>query len=1066
MNVSPVFKNFIELNTNHFQNSDFLKKHFSAEFEKDFSIIDQAWQHLTLELSKQPSLALKKMTLLPSLAYQFDTCAKFFQILGATGKLEQNKEEVHRILTQILKDEGTNLALAEKILQLDFPLSNENWSILFNDEKYAHLVQKAPLYFLIRHETECLAQLKKEISKNLENFKNNLIKKDPQPFRNLAKVVSLLINNKAPRVKIFETIFQLYLKCPNFKEHLINYPALKQLILQQFDFSTFYKLCSTDHVDLLESLRLEFFLKHLKSKNFYQIELMISKENEVIHSFENLIEGLTEEQKKNFLTDAIFYNQHALLGKLVKMTWSQNLSVEDKQRFFEKSLEFSNPRLSSTLLQLFGFELPPRWEQWLEICKNKNLKKLSQQLIQYFFFPPFVDGSNRPNFFKPIHNAIVEEDEWRVKFFLDNQWIAHLNPIQRKDLIVAAWTSESESIACLLFDKGLAPPRHLSDKNNWLHLCYDKKKWYEYAKRLFTCGKGYNLKNSPSSIYDFLHINHRPFLLDQILLIRKAHEFHNHLRTALSYNNVWYIHQLLDVFPEYSIPNDLLEELFIFAIDHQHKELLKKIHTKCGDIDFIIEDKERNLSVTLFEYALDCFKTKLFDFFIENKATGTCFNLIHQAAWLKNLEEVKKLLSKDPPSLNSQAQNGYNLLHIAVVQNNVPLFHFVLKNKIDVNQKDILGNTPLHLAKKYGRTMMVNHLVRYLVDVNSTNLAKRTPLTTNTEITDFKILKKLIESNAEVKNDEYTRSFAYSAYLQTLNHQILNLFKSKIDISMIKESVDRTLLAHVWGIGGESKVKTFKFDLEGSYQRPAVKMIKTSLLKYYTQPKKRIDLNSISQKFHHTLLKSIKCLLTNLSCHPSKILKLLNKKIPVIIHSGWQEHALSIVFYQNRLVISNKGDQCGFYGIEVYEYDRDKLSEDIIRNIQKADDQEFITYTLLEQLDAQFLRGFQKKPQTIGNCTDTNLKTIPQILFYLLLENEQDYDAYTESHNEYKEWIAFYLRDSYQHYVSTRKTIDADFDSKINERALKKKIDLTPKKIESQETLVGATTLAAIMGFN
>ena len=70
-------------------------------------------------------------------------------------------------------------------------------------------------------------------------------------------------------------------------------------------------------------------------------------------------------------------------------------------------------------------------------------------------------------------------------------------------------------------------------------------------------------------------------------------------------------------------------------------------------------------------------------------------------------------------------KEGSNLLHLASNNKNISLqlVKFLVENKVDMNQKDILGNTPLHVLSlnKFSKQKILQFFVNQSFDINSKN---------------------------------------------------------------------------------------------------------------------------------------------------------------------------------------------------------------------------------------------------------------------------------------------------------------------------------------------------------
>jgi len=89
----------------------------------------------------------------------------------------------------------------------------------------------------------------------------------------------------------------------------------------------------------------------------------------------------------------------------------------------------------------------------------------------------------------------------------------------------------------------------------------------------------------------------------------------------------------------------------------------------------------------------------------------------------------------------------YSSLHVATLNNDHRTVHKTLKsNSIDINTKDIKGNTALHIAVKYNRRKTINYLVCAGIDIHLKN---------NNNISVFDITDKKLSKNIQILNKKY-----------------------------------------------------------------------------------------------------------------------------------------------------------------------------------------------------------------------------------------------------------------------------------------------------------------------
>lgn len=113
---------------------------------------------------------------------------------------------------------------------------------------------------------------------------------------------------------------------------------------------------------------------------------------------------------------------------------------------------------------------------------------------------------------------------------------------------------------------------------------------------------------------------------------------------------------------------------------------------------------------------------------------------IHSEIFLQKVRELK--------DVNKKYQKGLNLLHFTCEYNQIQLAKELLERRINIEEKNIYGNTPLWTAvfNSKGEYEMVDLLLSYKADPNSINNADNTPLKFAITIDDKILIQKLTET--------------------------------------------------------------------------------------------------------------------------------------------------------------------------------------------------------------------------------------------------------------------------------------------------------------------------------
>ncbi len=97
----------------------------------------------------------------------------------------------------------------------------------------------------------------------------------------------------------------------------------------------------------------------------------------------------------------------------------------------------------------------------------------------------------------------------------------------------------------------------------------------------------------------------------------------------------------------------------------------------------------------------------------------------------QEMQRIRSMVSADPASINLPDKSGNTPLHLAVIDNYLPLMDWLKDHGADPNSKGPYGDTPLHTAVISDRTSddsVIRRLLRMGADVNAPNDYGDTPL--------------------------------------------------------------------------------------------------------------------------------------------------------------------------------------------------------------------------------------------------------------------------------------------------------------------------------------------------
>lgn len=134
-----------------------------------------------------------------------------------------------------------------------------------------------------------------------------------------------------------------------------------------------------------------------------------------------------------------------------------------------------------------------------------------------------------------------------------------------------------------------------------------------------------------------------------------------------------------------------------------------------------------------------------------------------------NIDKLKEII-------NTDTLNKYNLLHVAVMYNNINICKLLIKLNVDVNKIDHLNNVPLYYAITNNNMQIIRlllihnakldlckHLNRYLIHITYNNY--------------IEMLKLLIKHNVDI-NLKYKKKTVLDWAVKLDNKDIIKLLKN------------------------------------------------------------------------------------------------------------------------------------------------------------------------------------------------------------------------------------------------------------------------------------------------
>jgi ankyrin repeat protein len=158
---------------------------------------------------------------------------------------------------------------------------------------------------------------------------------------------------------------------------------------------------------------------------------------------------------------------------------------------------------------------------------------------------------------------------------------------------------------------------------------------------------------------------------------------------------------------------------------------------------------------------------RLFDEFVES------FNK-------NDLTECERILKDNKDLVNGgKATHKRTFLHIAAAEGEEKVVEYLIKNKFDVNAKDIEGMTPLHLASSFGHQKIVQKLLKSGAKIDIQAKSGFAPSHCAVRYGKYDVLKILLENGADknlrINNDSGNTLILLLLSLSNISSSIFNL---------------------------------------------------------------------------------------------------------------------------------------------------------------------------------------------------------------------------------------------------------------------------------------------------
>ncbi len=390
-----------------------------------------------------------------------------------------------------------------------------------------------------------------------------------------------------------------------------------------------------------------------------------------------------------------------------------------------------------------------------------------------------------------------------------------------------------------------------------------------------------------------------------------------------------------------------------------------------------------------------------------------------------DIKKIQDLLKKkNPPiNINFKGEDGIGIIHAAAVYATPEIFELLLSQPdLQIDLKDSRGNTALFWAIYTGNLNFVQKLLAKGANPNQINSTGETPLAMAKEYGQAKIVQLLspISKTPISKKGRESKEEEKKADEEEALNNIHSILRT----------------GHVLGLSGKIPLSLPDGSIsliptEGAFSLDSIKILNDIVDTY----SKTIPVESPLQKHFNIVKKAFKKEARFLEYDGSETAKSLfgsfqDDQEVTVLPTGWQNHDVTVVFYKNKMILSNRGrggKEGQGYDTSIYELskeDLEKLEPKYFESLRPPGTRSMedmmpliMKYATSDRLKAKI----PSKEQAHGTCSFVNAKSsIKGILYLLKLEelqqdkskstSEIEKEAIEYSVKEYKKFTTF-MRD-------------------------------------------------------
>lgn len=141
------------------------------------------------------------------------------------------------------------------------------------------------------------------------------------------------------------------------------------------------------------------------------------------------------------------------------------------------------------------------------------------------------------------------------------------------------------------------------------------------------------------------------------------------------------------------------------------------------------------------------------------------------------VEDLKKIVNKDPEIINTKNSNGFTPLILACYKGNVAVVKFLIENSKTINTSSDMG-TPLMACVVKGSNEILELLLQKGADPNLTDSKGTTALMYAAQFQNIDAIKLLLKHKAEIQHKDKDGKTAFEFAVFTNNEEIINILKT------------------------------------------------------------------------------------------------------------------------------------------------------------------------------------------------------------------------------------------------------------------------------------------------